>query len=286
MDNTSKTSKYQLIKNSLKILNVRNNKVLPNAEGQRFVFSPSNGTYRIPNMSRNDSGNYTLQTFDSDGRASGEWTLQLFIQAPVSSVLLVLECLSQGERRASCSSEGGDSLQYSWTLNGRTLTDAELLSVNNETNIITLKQHVAGHLVCSVRNNVSNVSKEERISTCEAGILQVIGGVLLALLILLVIGIAIIFDQRKKQNYKPTKEKDEEDDQVELRAAVNLQAEIELEFDVEIESEDEDEGEGEGEAEAEKKVEVEYAQVKFPKQPRHTQPTGDNYLYATVRKMR
>lgn len=71
---------------------------------------------------------------------------------------------------------------------------------------------------------------------------------------------------------------------MELRAAVNLQAEIELEFDVEIESEDEDEGEGEGEAE--KKVEVEYAQVKFPKQPRHTQPTGDNYLYATVRKMR
>lgn len=71
---------------------------------------------------------------------------------------------------------------------------------------------------------------------------------------------------------------------MELRAAVNLQAEIELEFDVEIESEDEDEGEGE--AEAEKKVEVEYAQVKFPKQPRHTQPTGDNYLYATVRKMR
>lgn len=69
---------------------------------------------------------------------------------------------------------------------------------------------------------------------------------------------------------------------MELRAAVNLQAEIELEFDVEIESEDE----GEGETEAEKKVEVEYAQVKFPKQPRHTQPTGDNYLYATVRKMR
>ncbi|KAL3972936.1 Bcl-2-like protein 13 [Sarotherodon galilaeus] len=286
MDNTSKTSKYQLMKNSLKILNVRNNKVLPNAEGQRFVFFPSNGTFRIPNMSRNDSGNYTLQTFDSDGRASGEWTLQLFIQAPVSSVLLVSECLSQREMRVSCSSEGGDSPQYSWTLDGRTLTDAELLPGNNETNIITLKQHVSGHLVCSVRNNVSNVIKEERISTCKAGILQVIGGILLALVILLVVGIAIIFNQRKKQNYKPTKEKDEEDDQVELRAAVNLEAEVELEFEVEFESEDEDEGEGEGEAEAEKKVEVEYAQVKFPKQPRHTQPTGNNYLYATVRKMR
>ncbi|XP_035765327.1 hemicentin-1-like [Neolamprologus brichardi] len=166
MDNTSKTSKYQLMKNSLKILNVRNNKVLPNAEGQRFVFFSSNATYRIPNMSRNDSGNYTLQTFDSEGRASGEWTLQLFIQAPVSSVLLVSECLSQGEMRVSCSSEGGDSPQYSWTLNARTLTDAELLPGNNETNIITLKQHVSGNLVCSVRNNVSNVSKEQRISTC------------------------------------------------------------------------------------------------------------------------
>ncbi|XP_005467759.2 uncharacterized protein LOC102077425 isoform X2 [Oreochromis niloticus] len=286
MDNTSKTSKYQLMKNLLKILNVRNNKVLPNAEGQRFVFFPSNGTFRIPNMSRNDSGNYTLQTFDSDGRASGDWTLQLFIQAPVSSVLLLSECLSQGEMRVSCFAEGGDSPQYSWTLDGRTLTDVELLPGNNETNIITLKQHISGHLVCSVRNNVSNVSKEERISTCEAGILQVIGGVLLALVILLVVGIGIIFNQRKKQNYKPTKEKDGEDDRVELRAAVKLEAEVELEFEVEIESEDEDEGEGEGEAQAEKKVEVEYAQVKFPKQPRHTQPTGNNYLYATVRKMR
>ncbi|KAL3972937.1 V-type H+-transporting ATPase subunit E [Sarotherodon galilaeus] len=86
--------------------------------------------------------------------------------APVSSVLLVSECLSQGERRVSCSSEGGDSPQYSWTLDGRTLTDAELLSVNNEDNIIILKQHVSGHLVCSVKNNVNSVSKEQKISAC------------------------------------------------------------------------------------------------------------------------
>ncbi|XP_025767785.1 uncharacterized protein LOC102077425 isoform X1 [Oreochromis niloticus] len=286
MDSTSEIPRYQLLKNSLRILDVRRNKVISNTLVHRSHFFPSNGTFRINNLRRNDSGNYTLQTFNSDGYSSGERTLQLFIQAPVSSVLLVSECLSQGERRVSCSSEGGGSPQYSWTLDGRTLTDAELLSGNNESNIITLKQHVSGRLVCSVRNNVSNVYKEQRISTCEAGILQVIGGVLLALVILLVVGIGIIFNQRKKQNYKPTKEKDGEDDRVELRAAVKLEAEVELEFEVEIESEDEDEGEGEGEAQAEKKVEVEYAQVKFPKQPRHTQPTGNNYLYATVRKMR
>lgn len=86
--------------------------------------------------------------------------------APVSSVLLVHECLSQGEMRVSCSSEGGDSPQYSWTLDGNTLTDAQLISGSYETNSITLQQEVSGKLVCSVRNHVSSVSKEETISTC------------------------------------------------------------------------------------------------------------------------
>ncbi|KAF1384636.1 hypothetical protein PFLUV_G00122260 [Perca fluviatilis] len=119
-----------------------------------------NGTFRINNLSWTDGGEYELVIFDSDGKISEQRTLQLTIQAPVSSVLLVSECLSQGEMRVSCSSEGGDSPQYSWTLDGRTLTDAELLSGNTETNNITLKQKVSGRLVCSVRNQVS------RISTC------------------------------------------------------------------------------------------------------------------------
>ncbi|XP_013763517.1 uncharacterized protein LOC106456020 [Pundamilia nyererei] len=85
--------------------------------------------------------------------------------APVSSVLLVSECLSQGEMRVSCLSEGGDSPQYSWALDGRTLTDAELLSGNNKSNNIILKQHISGCLVCSVRNNVSDVSEEQK--TCR-----------------------------------------------------------------------------------------------------------------------
>ncbi|GLD54949.1 uncharacterized protein AKAME5_002980700, partial [Lates japonicus] len=76
----------------------------------------------INNLSGTDSGEYTLETFDSNGKRSEPQTLQLFIQAPLSSVLLVSECLSQGGTRVSCSSEGGDSPQYSWTLDGHTLT--------------------------------------------------------------------------------------------------------------------------------------------------------------------
>ena len=90
----------------------------------------------------------------------------MFPSAPVSSVLLVSECLSQGEMRVSCSSEGGDSPQYSWTLDGHTLTDAQLLYGSKDSNNVTLRQDVSGQLVCSVSSSVSRVSKDETISTC------------------------------------------------------------------------------------------------------------------------
>ncbi|CAI5652016.1 unnamed protein product [Oreochromis niloticus] len=253
MDNTSKIPRYHLLKNSLKILDVKDNIALPNITEYRSVIFPCNGTFRLSDLSRNDSGNYTLQTFDSDGRSTGERTFQLFIQAPVSSVLLLSECLSLGERRVSCSSEGGDSPQYSWTLDGRTLTDAELLSGNNESNNITLKQHVSGRLVCSVKNNVSNVSKEQRIYIC-AVILLLMVGVLSVLVIFLVVGIAVICFQKEKQNNKSVKQKEEEDDQVERRAVAKVE------------------------------VEVQYAQVKSTKRSRHTKPTGGDCLYAKVHK--
>ncbi|XP_039669263.1 hepatocyte cell adhesion molecule-like isoform X5 [Perca fluviatilis] len=174
MDSASEIFRYTWsIKSTIKvdtrtttILRVTKNGIVFNAIANRSFFTLSNGTFRINNLSWTDGGEYTLETFDSDGKISEQRTLQLTIQAPVSSVLLVSECLSQGEMRVSCSSEGGDSPQYSWTLDGRTLTDAELLSGNTETNNITLKQKVSGRLVCSVRNQVSNVSEEKTISTC------------------------------------------------------------------------------------------------------------------------
>ncbi|XP_049898212.1 uncharacterized protein LOC126388896 isoform X4 [Epinephelus moara] len=166
MDSASERSGYKWSTKTTTILSVRKNLIVSNVIENRSSFTPSDGTFRISNLSWNDSSEYKLTIYDSNGQKSEERTLQLTIQAPVSSVLLVSECLSQGEMRVSCSSEGGDSLQYSWTLNGHTLTDAELLSGNTETTNITLKQHVSGQLVCSVRNNVNSVSKEITISDC------------------------------------------------------------------------------------------------------------------------
>ncbi|XP_044219289.1 uncharacterized protein LOC122990179 [Thunnus albacares] len=359
MDSASEIFRYQWNKNKTTIiLHGRKDKIVSNEMKDRSVFTPSNGTFKINNLIRTDGAEYTLQIFDSNGRDSGQWTLQLSIQAPVSSVLLDSECLSQGEMRVSCSSEGADSPQYSWTLDGHTLTDAQLLSGNKETNNITLKQDVSGRLVCSVRNHVSNVSKEEKISTCgfifinctlpdgtnisqwvfsanntlcidptttptmitdttassmdkETGItvsikpsnqtvtnsssddpwyiyikknLPVLAGVLSALVILLMVGMAVICRQRKKQNNKPK----EEDDQELTYADVNIvqqpgrqmhqKAEMEVEYGQVKFS---------GRPQQTTEMEVEYGQVKFSGRPRKTvQPKEDECVYAKVRNSR
>ncbi|XP_053284200.1 uncharacterized protein LOC128445498 isoform X2 [Pleuronectes platessa] len=135
-----------------------------NIKADKYSFTPSDGMLRISNLNRSDTDEYRLQIRNSDGALLDNWTLRLSIQAPVSSVRLVTECMSQGEMRVSCSVEGGDSPQYSWTLDGHTLTEDKLLSGNHETDSITLRQNVEGVLVCSVKNHVSHFNV--RISTC------------------------------------------------------------------------------------------------------------------------
>ncbi|KAK2849194.1 hypothetical protein Q5P01_009028 [Channa striata] len=249
MENTSEIYRFQWIKNNTLIITWRNNAFIENRIQDRSLFTPSNGTLRINNLSRNDGGEYKLEIHDSNGLKLSPRYLQFSIQAPVSSVLLVSECLFQGEMRVSCSSEGGDSPQYSWTLDGHTLTDAELLSGNKETNNITLKQHVSGNLVCSVRNHVSHVSKEETISECDN--VPILAGVLSTLVLLLVIGLAVICTQTKKKNINP------KDVRVIQRQERQLQQTAE--------------------------VEVEYDQVRFSGRPRQTvRPSGDDCVYAKV----
>ncbi|XP_029627181.1 uncharacterized protein LOC115205383 isoform X2 [Salmo trutta] len=135
----------------------------------RVDFFINNGTFRLNNARSTDSGEYLLETFNSVGISSGIRGLQLFIEAPVSSPQLSSECLSHGEMRVSCSSEG-DGPQYSWTLDGQTLRDTET-SPGNETNTITLKKGLSGDLTCTIRNYISSDSISKRISPClERGV--------------------------------------------------------------------------------------------------------------------
>ncbi|KAM7389697.1 hypothetical protein PAMP_023660 [Pampus punctatissimus] len=244
MDNALEKFIFRWYKNKTDVIfNWKNSSIVFNELKDRSFFPASNGTFRINNLIRTDGGEYTLNIFNPDGKVVEERTLQLLIQAPVSSVLLVPECLSQGNTGVSCSSEGGDSLQYSWTLNGNTLTDAQLLSGNKDTNNITLKQGVSGLLVCSVNNKVNSISTELKISTCEfincilsngtnisqwvfsanntqcidptttsttttVGNLPLLAGLFSALVILVLVGLAVIHIQKKK----PKKPKEENED--------------------------------------------------------------------------
>ncbi|XP_038132820.1 hemicentin-1-like [Cyprinodon tularosa] len=164
MNSTSGITKYEWKNKTTVILKgTENNFTLQN----RSCFIPSNGTVGIKNLNMTDSGEYTLNVFDSKGKNVESRTLQLIVQAPVSSVQLVTECLTQLEMKVSCLSDGGDSPQYSWTLDGHKLTDSELLSGQSETNVIILKQSVTGRLACSVGNQISVGSKEQNISACK-----------------------------------------------------------------------------------------------------------------------
>ncbi|XP_062413569.1 T-cell surface antigen CD2-like isoform X2 [Pungitius pungitius] len=260
MNNASEIKKYQWLKNKTIILQGNKNGIESNTTGNRSFFTPSNGTLRINNLSRTDGGEYRLETFRSDRKKSGPRFQQLTIQAPVSSVLLVYACLSHGERKLSCSSEGADSPQYSWTLDGHNLTDSELLGGNTERNIITLKQHVSGRLVCSVRNDVSSYSREETVSTCER-ILTTAAYVLAALVLLLVVVVSVVCAHKKKQKNKPKGEDNQELTCSEVRTGPRPGRQMKQRAE----------------------EEVEYGNVKFSQRPRHNVEPAAECVYANER---
>ncbi|XP_078116853.1 uncharacterized protein LOC144524450 isoform X5 [Sander vitreus] len=97
MDNASEISKYQWSINTTTttttILSWRNNTIVINAIANRSFFTPSDGTFRINNLSWTDGGEYTLQIFGSDGQVSERRTLQLTIQGYLPIMAGVLSAL-------------------------------------------------------------------------------------------------------------------------------------------------------------------------------------------------
>ncbi|XP_068182142.1 uncharacterized protein [Antennarius striatus] len=167
MNSTSGINRFKWIKNNTETVIHWFNKIYFPEISSRASFTPDNGTLIINKLRRTDEGQYTLKCHNSEGRQINSIFHSLTIQAPVSSVTLVSECLSEGEMRVSCSSKEGDSPLYSWTLDGYNLTKAQLLSGNKETNSITLKQGVSGRLVCTVRNHINSDFKVEKIASCS-----------------------------------------------------------------------------------------------------------------------
>ncbi|XP_019730350.1 uncharacterized protein LOC109518750 [Hippocampus comes] len=287
--------RYNWLKKAIILLRGRENTLLTKLP-ERFSFTPNSGTLKIENLKRNDSGNYTLQIFNKQGIGIENRTLQLFIQAPVTSVHLASKCQSQGVQPVSCSSKGGDSLQYRWSLNKKPLQDSDLLSGDVQANNITLKPYISGQLICFVRNDVSESQNEVTLSCvfinctsngtvisqwlpemkknlCDkptpgdesphsTNYLPLMGGILSALFILLMIGLAVVYKLKKKQS---SVEDEEELTYADVRIVNQPRRSIKMR----------------------EEVEVEYGQVKLSQQPRGTVAAkNDASIYAHVRKHR
>ncbi|XP_061643771.1 uncharacterized protein LOC133484751 isoform X2 [Phyllopteryx taeniolatus] len=269
---------------------------LQTKEPERFSFTPNDGMMKIENLIKNDTGNYTLFIYNQTGFELENRRLQLFVEAPVTSIHLVSKCLSQGLQLVSCSSKGGDNLQYWWNLNQKPLEHTDLISGHVQENNITLKKHVSGQLVCSIRNNVSKIQKEVSLScvfiNCTSNgtlitqwlpeisktlcdnptsgsktpqsknYLPIMSGILSALVILLMIGLVIVFMQKKKKS-------DRKDEEELVYADVRIVDQPRRSIKVREE------------------VEVEYGQVKFSEQPcRTVAMKDDGTVYAQVRRDR
>uniref|UniRef100_A0A3B3WVK0 Natural killer cell receptor 2B4 immunoglobulin domain-containing protein n=1 Tax=Poecilia mexicana TaxID=48701 RepID=A0A3B3WVK0_9TELE len=72
--------KIDLLKGNVILLQWRKNITVANEIKDRFDFIPDNGTFRINDLRRNDSGEYKIEMFDRNGKNTGWKTLQLFVQ--------------------------------------------------------------------------------------------------------------------------------------------------------------------------------------------------------------
>lgn len=299
LNHTSRTSRFRWYFNSTVILEMSRGKYVANKLKEGSVIS--NETVTLHNLNCNDAGNYTLELINSEGVRTDKWILQLMIQAPVSSVWMTPQCLSQGETKVSCQSLAGDSpFQYSWSLDGVPRDSSE-----NDLPSITLEQGKSGFVVCNVSNYVSTASAGQTIYGCvfvnctlnngtdisnwlpggadencsktttpgttptsSAGAhMTTMAGVLSALLILLMLAVAVVCVHKKRHINKGQGSTQVKDEQELTYADVNI-----LKARKVPQKTEED---------------VEYGQIKISERPRQiAEPKEDECVYAKVRVAR
>ncbi|XP_047657157.1 carcinoembryonic antigen-related cell adhesion molecule 5-like isoform X3 [Tachysurus fulvidraco] len=132
----------------------------------RWQFVNDNKTMILTSAERNDSGTYTLNIYDVDGRSKGSYTLQVNIEAQVSSVNVSYSCLFSGVMKVTCSADG-DNLHFSWTSDFNTLPQLE-----NGTSTVTLEQDHQGNITCHVENHVSRHHDTAELHQCPGSLFQ------------------------------------------------------------------------------------------------------------------
>ncbi|XP_039631786.1 uncharacterized protein si:ch211-132g1.4 isoform X3 [Polypterus senegalus] len=120
-----------------------------------------NGTIKLENVSKNDSGLYMHEAHDKEGRLVNQERIHVEILDPVSKPLvtgchtgedpvskpLVTTChTGEGKMTLLCSSEKGDNVSFGWILNG---------SVVSSSFNLTVDRNVTGKIYCFGENKIS-----------------------------------------------------------------------------------------------------------------------------------
>ncbi|XP_058271513.1 uncharacterized protein LOC131369091 [Hemibagrus wyckioides] len=124
----------------------------------RWLFVNDNKTMILTSAERSDSGTYTLNIFDVDGRNKSSSTLQVNIEARVSSVELSYSCLFSEVRKVYCSADG-DNLRFNWTSDSITR-----LEDDNKTLVLDKKHNEK--VTCHVENHISHNHNSIELPEC------------------------------------------------------------------------------------------------------------------------
>ncbi|XP_060758363.1 uncharacterized protein LOC132869019 [Neoarius graeffei] len=143
-----------------RILRYRKADSLPPRPLLPWQFVNDNKTLILSSVERNNSGKYTLFTFDANGNTKGDYNLQLIIEAKVSSVKVSCSCLATEVMKVDCSADG-DNLRFTWTSDSNTF-----LQLKNGTRSFELVKDHHGSVTCHVENHVSHETDTTELCSC------------------------------------------------------------------------------------------------------------------------
>ncbi|XP_036379763.1 uncharacterized protein LOC118774524 [Megalops cyprinoides] len=154
-----------LKKGNFRVLKLKNGNITDSIYINRSKLF-TNSTFRLDRVVKNDSGEYNLELYASNGNCLPSFNINLTVQATVSKPTLSQFCLPHGEVRVSCSMDG-DASEYSWTLEHKPL-DGSLAYLSHEKDTVILKRNVTGALTCTARNRVCDSATTVQLSACPA----------------------------------------------------------------------------------------------------------------------
>ncbi|KAK3552860.1 hypothetical protein QTP86_024259 [Hemibagrus guttatus] len=137
----------------------------------------------LTSAERDNSGTYTLNTFDEDGRSKGSYTLQVNIEARVSSVKLSYSCLFSEVKKVYCSADG-DDLHFNWTPDS-------IIRMENDNKTLVLDKKHNEKVTCNVKNHVSRDHNSIDLLECDDLTLPILSSVCGILIVLAVLAFCI-----------------------------------------------------------------------------------------------